>query len=198
MERKNHPNEPSPQNETVYWSELAARAVDDDSAFTELYQHFFPRVYHFLLSKTKDANMADELVSRTFFKMYQNLGAYDADKGAFSTWLFTIARNEHLLYLRCADKIDPGEIEEDRLVAPEFEMPEVQTLKKEQAELLKAAIKQLPERDQRILVMTYWLNMKSEAIAAELGMTAGSVRTGLTRARASLKKILEKDMDHLD
>ncbi len=188
-----NPNDIPPQNETLYWSEMAVKAVEDDKAFTELYQHFFPRVYHFLLSKTKDPGDADELVSRTFYKMYQNLGTYDASKGAFSTWLFTIARNEHLLSLRGADHVMTSEMEEDRLIAPEYEMPEEAALSNEQNELLKAAIKKLPERDQKILIMTYWLNMKSEDIAEKLDMTAGSVRTGLTRARAALKKMLEKD-----
>ncbi len=188
-----NPNDASPQNETLYWSETAVRAVEDDQAFTELYEHFFPRVYHFLLSKTKDPGEADELVSRTFYKMYQNLGTYDASKGAFSTWLFTIARNEHLLSMRGAEHVATGEMEEDRLVAPEYEMPETAALKKEQNELLREAIKTLPERDQKILVMTYWLNMKSEDIAEKLEMTSGSVRTSLTRARAALKKVLERE-----
>ncbi len=186
-------NDNTPQNETLYWSEMAVKAVEDDEAFTALYQHFFPRVYHFLLSKTKDPGDADELVSRTFYKMYQNLGTYDVSKGAFSTWLFTIARNEHLLSLRGADHVMTSEMEEDRLLAPDYEMPEEEALHHEQNELLKAAIKKLPERDQKILIMTYWLNMKSEDIAEKLDMSPGAVRTGLTRARAALKKMLEKD-----
>ncbi len=184
---------PAASGETAYWSGVAMKAVDDDQAFTELYEHFFPRVYHFLLSKTKDSGVADEVVSRAFYKMYQSLASYDASKAAFSTWLFTIARNEYLLYLRCAEKTVPSEMDEDCLTAPDFEMPEQNALKKERDSILKDAIKQLPERDQKILVMTYWLNMKSDDIAAEMGMTSGAVRTGLTRARAALKKILERE-----
>ena len=46
---------------TDSWGRLAAEALQDEGAFTELYGHFFPRVYRYLLKKTLDSHLADEL-----------------------------------------------------------------------------------------------------------------------------------------
>ena len=75
----------------AYWGELAVRAIRDPAALTELYEYYFPRVYQYLLGRTKDSSLADELVSDTFIRMYQHLEQFDPDKGAFSTWLFRMS-----------------------------------------------------------------------------------------------------------
>ncbi len=77
---------------TEYWNQQAQQAITDEEAFTELYEDFFPRIYHYILGKTKDSSLADELVSKTFLNMYQHLRDYDPNRGAFSTWLFRIAK----------------------------------------------------------------------------------------------------------
>ena len=64
----------------AYWGALAVRAIRDPAALTELYEYYFPRVYQYLLGKTKDSSLADELVSDTFVRMYQHLEQFDPDK----------------------------------------------------------------------------------------------------------------------
>ncbi len=189
MEAKNNV---SPKDDSAYWSKLAVTAIDDDAAFTEIYNHFFPRIYNFLLSRTKDSGVSDEIVSRTFYKMYQALSSYNPKKAAFSTWLFTIARNELLMYVRTTNRETP-ELDDEHLSMPDFDTPETKILKKETENSLKAALLKLPERDRKIITMTYWLDMSTADIADALGINPGAVRTALTRARAALRKELEKE-----
>ena len=87
---------------TVYWNNLAQKAVFDESAFIELYEYFFPRIYQHLIAKTKNETLADEIADDTFTRMYRHLKSYDPNKGAFSTWLFRIAQNA--LYKKSQDK----------------------------------------------------------------------------------------------
>ncbi len=61
------------KKDTDYWGRVAQAAVTDEGAFTELYEHFFPRVYKFLLNRTLDSTLADELVSDTFLRCFQHL-----------------------------------------------------------------------------------------------------------------------------
>ena len=173
------------------WGQLALKAIHDEQAFTELYAYFFPRVYQYLLKKTQDSHLADELVETTFIRMYQHLSQYDPEKGAFSTWLFRIATNvlsKHYgskavtMQLPWEENFDPA--------APEQETPEKQTLTKERSAELRDAMLKLPERQRQILEMTYWLEMKSNEIADVLGMAPSSVRVALKQARDRLRELL--------
>ena len=177
---------------TLYWSQRARQAITDEEAFTELYDYYFPRVYQYLLGKTKDSSLADEFVSKTFLNMYEHLGDYDPERGAFSTWLFRIAQN--VVNKHYGSKAYTAHTSWDEGFDPADQQatPEQQYVDKEQDDELKAAIMQLSEREQKILEMTYWMNMKSNEIGEALGMAPSSVRVALKQARERLKNILEK------
>ena len=179
-----------------YWNNLASVAKSDEVAFTELYNHFFPRVYKFLMTKTADADTSDEIVSKTFLKMYEHLQDYNPERAAFSTWLYQIALNELKLFWRSAKT--RGEHENDwddnyDPAAPDFEEPEQKALAKERQIEIKKALEQLPERERKIIEMTYWLNYPPRKIAEVLDLKPNTVSVILKRAKESLKKILQQE-----
>ena len=176
-----------------YWGRLAQAAIKDEAAFSELYDHFFPRVYQYILGKTKDESLSDELVSDTFIRMYRHLNQYEPQRGAFSTWLFRIAQNVISKYYgrKEHDVLAPWDDNFD-FAAPEHENPEKQALTKERSEELRIAMGKLKERDRRILEMTYWLNMKSNEIGEALGMAPSSVRVALKQAKDRLRVLLDE------
>ena len=181
----------SGKKQTDPWGQLAVKAIHEEQAFTELYEYFFPRVHQYLLKKTQDSHLADEMVESAFVRMYQHLSQYNPEKGAFSTWLFRIAQNvlnKHYgskavtIHTPWDETFDPA--------APEQETPEKQALTKEGSQELHEAIMKLPERQRQILEMTYWLEMKSADIAKQLGMAPSSVRVALKQARDKLRELL--------
>ena len=179
------------KKQTDPWGQLAIKAIHDEQAFTELYEHFFPKVYQYLLKKTQDSHLADEMVESAFVRMYQHLSQYDPAKGAFSTWLFRIAQN--VLNKHYGSKAVTMHVAWDETfnpAAPEHETPEKQALTKEGSQELHDAIMKLPERQRQILEMTYWLEMKSADIAEQLGMAPSSVRVALKQARDKLRELL--------
>lgn len=181
----------------AYWGKLATVAVSDPDALTELYEYYFPRVYQYLLGKTKDSSLADELVSETFIRMYQHLEQFDPAKGAFSTWLFRIAQNVMNKYYGNKSYTMNAPWDEDFDPADDWQAtPEEHTLTQERTAELRAAIMRLPERQQKILEMTYWLEMNSTEIARQLGMAPSSVRVALKQARDRLKKILSEKKEY--
>ncbi len=186
-------NEAGGDERRAYMNRLAKRAVTDEAAFVELYNEFFPVVYRFLLSKCRNGEMADEAVSRTFFNLYAHLGEYDESRGAFSTWLFRIAVNELRMLFRAKQRsLDTSWDEGFDPPAPDHAGPEEQLLRKERERQLHEALLRLPEREQKILEMTYWLKLSAEEVAGELGMTKDAVWAVLSRSRKTLKKYLEE------
>ena len=88
-------------NRPLYYNMLACRARTDAAAFSELYDYFFPRTYNFIYGRTKNRDAADEIISIVFEKLFLHLADYEAEKAAFSTWLFRIAQNAiHDFYRR--------------------------------------------------------------------------------------------------
>ncbi len=187
-------NESSSEERRIYLNRLAKLAVTDEAAFIELYNEFFPVVYKFLLSKSRSGEVADEAVSRTFLNMYAHLGEYDESRGAFSTWLFRIAVNELRMIFRSQQRsLDTSWDEGFDPPAPEHVGPEERLLEKERERELHDALMRLPERERKILQMTYWLELSAEQVADELGMTKEAVWASLSRSRKTLKKYLEEN-----
>ena len=178
-----------------YWNNLAVEAIHDEESFTELYQHFFPRVYKFIYAKTSDAEITDEIISKTFLKMFENLQSYNPNRAAFSTWLFQIALNEMKMYWRSKNyRSEHEETLDENLdfdfLAPEDEEPEKKILQSETENKIHAALEKLPERERKIIEMTYWLNYPPRKIAEVLDLKPNTVSVILKRAKESLKKYL--------
>ena len=179
------------ENEIKYYNTLAVRARVDEDAFNELYRHFFPRVYNFIYARMKNVDLADDVVSITFMKVYENLDNYNPTKAAFSTWIFRIASNAMMDHYRRTQS--HGEVEWDETIdppAPEFREPEAQALIEDgKAELLRA-IDKLNERERRIVELKYFSDMGNKEIAEVLGISANNVGVVLHGALKKLKKHL--------
>ena len=174
-----------------YYNDLAQRATTDESAFEELYEYFFPRVYNFIYARLKNSADADDVTSITFVKMNENLESYNPAVAAFSTWLFRIASNAIIDHTRRRDKNQETEWEEFfDPAAPEYQEPEAQLLTNEGNRELFEALNKLNERERRIVELRYFSEMDTRSIAELLSMTEANVRTTLHRTLAKLKKSL--------
>ena len=177
--------------DNTYYNELARRAINDEDAFEELYEHFFPRVYNFIFARLKNSADADDVASITFMKMNENLERYNPDVAAFSTWLFRIASNAIIDRTRRRDNTQETEWDEFfDPTAPEYQEPEAQAVTNEGNRELLAALDKLNDRERRLVELKYFSEMDTRAIAELLSMTEGNVRTTLSRTLAKLKKLL--------
>ena len=69
------------------------QARAEPAAFAQLYDRYFPKVYSYLLYRVQDPQVADDLTAQVFERVLTRLDQYRPERGAFSTWLFAIARN---------------------------------------------------------------------------------------------------------
>ena len=175
----------------VDYNELALRARTDETAFEELYEYFFPRVYNFIYARLKNSADADDVTSITFIKMNENLERYNPAQAAFSTWLFRIALNSIIDHTRRRDKSEETEWEEFfDPAAPEYQEPEAQTLAQEENRELLVVLDKLNERERRIIELKFFSDMDTRTIAEVLNMSESNVRVTLHRTLAKLKKFL--------
>ncbi|MFA5188693.1 MAG: sigma-70 family RNA polymerase sigma factor [Patescibacteria group bacterium] len=157
----------------------------DQSSFTQIYNLFFERVYKFIFFRTKIREEAEDLTSRVFLKVWQNLTKYKEQKTAkFSTWLFQIARFTVIDYYRQAKtKVSLTEVE--NYIGSEFNQAE-----QEIAEV-KRSIHNLPVEWQNIITLRYFDGLDYAQIAKITGKTAVGVRVIAHRAIKRLGKLLK-------
>ena len=158
-----------------YYNQLAEIAINDDEAFTKLYETFFPTVYAMIFARLKDISEADDLVSEIFIKVALNLDSHNK-KFAFSTWLFKIASNSLADYFR-SQKFNREDSWDEFLEhkAPKCDQPEEKLLASEQTEELLRAMSKLDERQRRIIELKYWSELSNVEIAEMLNLSASNV-----------------------
>jgi DNA-directed RNA polymerase specialized sigma24 family protein len=72
----------------------------DSAAFEELYSTYLPKVYNYVCYRVGDESTAEDITAEIFERALTHLHTYRSDRGAFSTWLFSVARNLVANYLR--------------------------------------------------------------------------------------------------
>ena len=169
---------------------LAELAAEDDEAFIELYNKFFPLVYGMIFSRLKNISATDDVVSEIFMKVALNLDKYDR-KFAFSTWLFAIARNTLADYFRRQNRIHEDSWDEflDR-AAPLSDQPEEKLLSDETIENLLRALGKLSERQRKILELKYWADLANVEIAEFMNLSASNVGYLHYQAMKNLRELL--------
>ena len=171
---------------------LASSSVTADTRlFVEmLYLHSSNRVFAFLRYRVHDPAIAEELTARTFERVLEHAGTYRA-QGSEDAWLFTIARNVLVDYLR-KNRV--------RVVAPLLETlpdaspgPEELLLLQECFQALAEALSALPERMQTALSLKYGAGLLHLDIGRVLRMPEKQVGVLLHRARQKIKHRLDKE-----
>lgn len=173
------------------WNVLAKKAIFDEEAFVELYNHFFPLIYRKIMYLTRNADATDEIVSNVFLKMFENMTQFDETRGNVFQWLSGIAGNELKMYFR-SEKSKAGEVsmQDYQDFIDEVESPEEIFSRQELNEQLWRSLERLNERERTILQLKYWLDFLNVEIAEIMGISANNVGVILNRALHKLKKYL--------
>jgi RNA polymerase sigma factor (sigma-70 family) len=180
---------------------LVQRCVEthDQKAYAELMSRYRDSIYFMLLKMVNNRDDADDLTMEAFGKAFKKLHQYTPDF-AFSTWLFKIATNNCIDFIRRKRKNtvsidkgietdDGGEIQMDLKSA--FLDPEEKLIKKEKIELMHEIVEKLKPRYKRLIELRYFEEKSYGEIAEELNLPLGTVKAQLFRARDFLYEILK-------
>lgn len=173
------------------------RALRGESrAYTELLSRYRDSVYYVMLRMVNNPSDAEDLTIEAFGKAFHNLSRYTPTH-AFSTWLFRIATNNCIDFMRRKSQsprpFDHEEGEEDEMeatVAADTRLPDEVMIDRETAATLHGIVKSLKPRYRRLIELRYFEDYSYEEIAAELSLPIGTVKARLFRAKDLILNII--------
>jgi len=170
--------------------ELVKSSKTDASAFRELYQIFFPRVFAYVAYRVGTTQDTEDIVSETFSKVAQHIITFEPKRtGSFSAWLFRIARNEVNNYFRqnhhSLSAISLADI--PQIVSNEI-LPDDELVQKERFVILQRIIRRLSSRRKEIILLKYFAGMRNQEIASILSLDERTVASHLSRGLQDLHK----------
>lgn len=184
-----------PPNDKRADAELVAAARrGDNDAFGALVVRHQDRVYNIVLKYVGNAAAAEDVSQRVFINAFTRLKDFQ-DKAQFTTWVYRIAFNESITYMRYEGRRRAVSIysgDNDGLIAePAIDADPASTGEHEDRRaLLQAALAQIDPEDRKILLLRELEEMSYEQIAEVLEVPVGTVRSRLHRAREALRDIL--------
>ncbi len=185
----------------LYDYKLVKRALQDgdQKAYAELMGRYRDSVYYMLLKMVNNKDDAEDLTVEAFGKAFKRLSQYTPNF-AFSTWLFRIATNNCIDFIRRKRKntfsLDrPIEDEEGGEMVVDIRSdtmdPEEHIMKKQKIMMLHDLVDKLKPRYRTLIEMRYFQELSYEEIAAELDLPLGTVKAQLFRAREFLYNVLK-------
>jgi RNA polymerase sigma-70 factor (ECF subfamily) len=158
-----------------------------------LFREYYPRVYAYIHYRLADADEAQDLTSEIIERALTHLSSYDARKGAFSTWLFRIAHNTWVNYLKRQQRRKPRHVAFDASSeewAGDDPTPEQVVVYQEETARLLESLATLPARQQEILSLRFAGRLKNREIAKVLRMNERTVSVTILRALRKLRQQL--------
>jgi RNA polymerase sigma-70 factor (ECF subfamily) len=171
----------------------------DQKAYAELLNNYRDTLYFMLLKMTNNPVDAEDLTIEAFGKAFKYLHQYTTDY-AFSTWLFRIAANNCIDYLRKRNRIQfasglTSEGEESETYPANIPSPnpgpEDMIIAKQKVQLMREVVEKLKPHYRTLVEMRYFRELSYEEIASELDLPLGTVKAQLFRARDLLYNILK-------
>jgi RNA polymerase sigma-70 factor (ECF subfamily) len=171
----------------------------DDRAWNTLIKRYEKSVYKFAYSLCRNHEEAGDIAGQVFLRLYQNLHTF-RNEASFTSWLFRIVRNTYLdLCVRPAHRshlsLDAGPANDNepsagRDIMDPSPSPEAVCLDNETAQMLSKAIMHLPAYQRQVLRLYHSEGKSYEEIAETTGLSIGTVKSRLNRARTMLRERL--------
>jgi RNA polymerase sigma-70 factor (ECF subfamily) len=174
-----------PRSELTDGECVARSQQGDRNAFGTLVRRYQDQVYRFILRMVGSHDEALELTQEAFMKAWQALPEWRPE-AQFRTWLFSIASNTATDSLRRRKVVEFVPLDEDYDVPGEATDPAAQLQAKQDVRALEAALKRLPDDQREIVLLREIENMSYSEISAALGISEGTVKSRLARAREAL------------
>ncbi|MBK8981951.1 MAG: sigma-70 family RNA polymerase sigma factor [Ignavibacteria bacterium] len=173
------------------------------SSYAKLMKKYHPMITHLIYRMISKKEDVEDLTQEAFIKAFNSLANFDK-QFAFSTWLFKIATNNAIDYLRkkklytfSIDKNIESDDSEYSFEIPDHEnKPDSNVIDKQLRIILDEAIDSLPLKYRDVIVLRHRKEKEYEEIAKELNLPLGTVKAHIFRGRELLNKYLKDKIKH--
>jgi len=180
------------------FSLVEAALTGEEKAFAKLMSRYKDAIYFMLLKMVNNKNDAEDLTLEAFGKAFKNLHQYSPNY-AFSTWLFKIATNNCIDFLRkrrgvyvsIENNQENGDNDAPIKLRSTEPDPEEKLIRIQKAILMRKIVHRLKPRYRILVELRYFREYSYEEIAKELNLPLGTVKAQLFRAREMLFKMIE-------
>ena len=160
----------------------------DTVAFDHLFDRYRESMRKLYMQRTGgNGDDADDLIQDTFLKIWLNIDRYNPAY-TFGQWLYTIARNTFIDYLRKRQENVP--LETLARGQSSLPTPEQSVIDSQQRAQIEAYMERMKPRYKRLIELRFFRDYSYEEIATELGIPIGTVKTQLHRAREQMCKLI--------
>lgn len=177
--------------------DIAALQSGDRAEFARMVETFSAQIYRLALKMLQNQQDAEDILQETFIKAYKALPQFEG-RSSLSTWLYRIATNEALMYLR---RVHPHQISVEQPSDNEEQpapleivdwccLPESELMSAEARANLEHVIEELPHSLRVVFLLRDIEGLSTRETADVLELSEGAVKTRLSRARLQLREML--------
>ncbi len=169
-------------------------ARTNPDAFGLLYERYVGKIYNYVYFRVGNANDAEDLTAKVFFKALKNIGTYRHLGLPFSAWLYRIAHNLVANHFR--DRAKVTEVSIENLVIPDTSRsssPEVYLSKKQDNTYLLRLINDLTPQKRELIILKFVQKLSNAEIAVVFGKTEGAIKSLYHRTLTELKDRVKDD-----
>jgi RNA polymerase sigma-70 factor (ECF subfamily) len=163
-------------------------ALAEEIDWEVTYKEYLPRVYNFFCYRLSDEALAEDLTAATFEKAWRGRARFRRDLSAFSTWLFTIARNVAADHFRRRGPEVPLEAVRE---LPDPASLEEAVQREQDFAQLSSSLSQLPARERELIAFKYGASLTNREIARLTRLSESNVGTILNRTVEKLRMQME-------
>ncbi|MDQ3842822.1 MAG: RNA polymerase sigma-70 factor [Bacteroidota bacterium] len=163
----------------------------DETAFRQLFDHYWDKIYSVALTLTKSSALSEEIAQDVFLKIWlkrEQLSSVEK----FDGYLFTVARNHIYNELRKKTMEQPFVEQLEQHFLESSALPEQMMLLKETKQLIDKAVELLPDQQRAVYEMSRNEGLDYTAIAGQLGISRSTVKNHMTRALQFLRQYLSE------
>ncbi len=167
--------------------DLVERARTSPDAFSELYEHYMPLIYRYLLRRTGSVDVAEDLTATSFEKALRNLEKFQWKNVSFSAWLYRIATNTLVDHYRREGRHRDTSLQDlEGVLRSPMGAGEEET---ERVALLMDLVRKLPQSYQHVLALKFYQDLDNDEMCQVLGVSKKTLAMKVYRSLKALRRL---------